>query len=79
VVDGLLPVFEEVAGRGWLRPGLNPAAFIYWYAGMVLGRVLVEFGDAGIDLGAWDALAEDALLALIFGERPGEAEVPVAP
>lgn len=58
-------VFAEPQRQGLLRPDLDAEAMGAIYLAVVNGRTLVEIGDTGLDLTAWDAAAKAAVLALV--------------
>ncbi len=55
--------------RGWLADGLDIEAFASWFAGAMLGRVIIELGEPGLDEGAYDAIVADAVRHVLFGDK----------
>jgi len=53
---------------GWLAPGLNVDAFASWFAGQMLGRVMIEFGEPIVEEAAYDAIVNDAVTHILFGK-----------
>jgi AcrR family transcriptional regulator len=53
--------------RGWLAPGLNLDAFASWFAGQMLGRVMIEFGEPIVKEAEYDAIVADAIKHVLFG------------
>jgi AcrR family transcriptional regulator len=53
--------------RGWLAEGLDLEAFASWFAGQMLGRVMIEFGEPNVEEQAFDAIVADAVKHVLFG------------
>jgi AcrR family transcriptional regulator len=53
--------------RGWLADGLNLDAFASWFAGQMLGRVMIEFGEPIVEENEYDAIVADAVKHVLFG------------
>jgi AcrR family transcriptional regulator len=51
--------------RGFIRPDLNCEMFAAWVIGMGTGRILIELDPATQGSPEWNALAVDAVLALL--------------
>lgn len=69
----LAAVFDEPHRRGWLRSDLEVEAMGAVYLAIVNGRALIEMGDTGLDLAAWDAAAAAAVLAFVDPLSPPSA------
>jgi AcrR family transcriptional regulator len=52
---------------GWLAPGLNLDAFSSWFAGQMLGRVMIEFGEPIVEEREYDAIVNEAVKHTLFG------------
>ena len=53
--------------RGWLVEGLNVEAFASWFAGQMLGRVMIEFGEPIVEEAEYDAIVNQAVKHILFG------------
>lgn len=53
--------------RGWTRADLDVDAFAAWFAGQLLGRVLIELGSSPVDGDAWNEISADAVRHALFG------------
>lgn len=60
-----LAILQE---RGYIDPNLDLEAFIYWMMALLFGRILVELGDSPQPQPAWDAIAQKAVAAVLFGD-----------
>jgi AcrR family transcriptional regulator len=54
---------------GWLAEDLNVDAFASWFAGQMLGRVMIEFGEPIVEEGEYDAIVNDAVKHILFGKN----------
>ena len=66
-VDGIAEVFAPAQQQGWIRPELDLSAFAAWFAGQMLGRILIELGDSQVDGEVWNELSASAVRHLLFG------------
>ena len=66
-VDAIAEVFAPAQQQGWIRPELDLAAFAAWFAGQMLGRLLIELGDSQVDGEVWNELSASAVRHLLFG------------
>lgn len=74
VAEAQRALFAEIAevlapcqAQGWLRPDLDLPAAVAWQHGVQLSRAILEHGNSGIDLAAWDEMSLEAFLRLAFG------------
>lgn len=63
----LLRPFQE---RGWIRAEVDLAAFVYWYLGQLMGRVLIEIGGNVVPEDQWNATSLAAVNSVLFGDTP---------
>jgi AcrR family transcriptional regulator len=54
---------------GWLAEDLNVDAFASWFAGQMLGRVMIEFGEPIVEEAEYDAIVNDAVKHILFGKN----------
>ena len=66
--DGIAFVIAHGQSKGWVREDINPAAFAAWYTGMVNGRIIYELDPTQCTAEAWNHVALDATLHLLFGD-----------
>lgn len=52
---------------GWLRDDLEVDTFAAWYAGQMLGRVIIEVGNSRVDRVGFDQIQIDAIRWMLFG------------
>lgn len=65
--QALAEVLAYAQGLGWVRPELDLHTAAVWWFGMMNGRYLVESPDSAFDPTAWDALATETVVRLLFG------------
>jgi AcrR family transcriptional regulator len=65
--QGIADVISHGQSKGWVRDDINPLAFAVWYTGMVNGRILYEMDPQQCSALAWDHIALDATMNLLFG------------
>lgn len=63
----LLRPFQE---RGWIRPNVDLVAFVYWYLGQLMGRVLIEISGEFVSEEDWNETSLAAVTAILFGDTP---------
>ncbi|MEY4102185.1 MAG: hypothetical protein RIR88_319 [Actinomycetota bacterium] len=68
--EAIASVFIDAQRKGWIRQDVNPLAFAVWYNGMVNGRIYLEMDPTQCSGVAWDSIAIDASMHLLFGETP---------
>lgn len=68
VVERSAAAFEGARERGLIRDDFDILAATWWYHGQVDGRLLIEQLAPDVDLDAWNAVAQKAVTALLFGE-----------
>jgi len=66
--EGIAYVISHGQSKGWVRDDINPSAFAAWYTGMVNGRIIYELDPSQCSAEAWNHIALDATLHLLFGE-----------
>lgn len=66
-VDRIATTLRRAQDAGWLRAELDLDVFAAWFAGQAIGRIVVDLGDIGIDIAAYDAMWADAILHACFG------------
>ena len=52
--------------RGWVRPELDLRMVSGWYMGVVLGRIIIEFGGERPEHDAWNDIATNAILSTLL-------------
>lgn len=62
-------VFEVAFEHGWINPNIDRKAMVALWLGIILGRYIPEVSDGIVDGEAWNALAKDAVLHLMFGNH----------
>ena len=66
-VHAIAELLRPPQEKGWLRAGLDLDAFATWLAGYLIGRIVFELGDLGVDQAAYDELGAQAVRHLLFG------------
>jgi AcrR family transcriptional regulator len=61
-------VFEVVTEHGWVNQTIDRRAMVALWTGLILGRFIPEVSGGLVDDDAWNALATEAILHLMFGE-----------
>lgn len=68
----LLRPFQE---RGWIRPNVDLVAFVYWYLGQLMGRVLIEISGEFVSEEDWNETSLAAVNAVLFGDIPSSVTI----
>ncbi len=63
--------FKKPQAMGWVRADLDLVAVSAWLNGQLTGRLLAEITHGGVDLKAWDAIARDAIMAILLTDTSG--------
>lgn len=66
-VAEIATVLRRPQALGWLREGLDVEAFAAWFAGQMLGRVVVELGTTRVETAAFDDIQLEAFRLMLFG------------
>ena len=53
--------------KGWIREDVQIEALVAWTIGQITSRAFIELGETSVSPKAWDALADDAVVAVYFG------------
>ena len=65
-ISDLAGVMREPQLRGWVRPELDLRMVSGWYMGVVLGRIIIEFGGERPEHDAWNDIATNAILSTLL-------------
>jgi hypothetical protein len=66
-VSGIASALRPAQSQGWIRQDLDLEAFAAWFAGLMLGRIIIEL-DGGTEHDvAWNAMTREALQRVMFG------------
>jgi AcrR family transcriptional regulator len=60
-IRGIADALRPPQQKGWLRKDLDLEAFAAWFAGQIMGRIVIELGDSEIDQSAWNSISADAV------------------
>lgn len=60
-IRGIADALRRPQQKGWLRNGLDLEAFAAWFAGQIMGRIVIELGNSLIDEAAWNSISADAV------------------
>jgi AcrR family transcriptional regulator len=63
----LAEVLAYARDRGWVRSDLDLHTAAVWWFGMMNGRYLVESPNSAFDPTAWDTLATETVMSVLFG------------
>ena len=66
-IRGIAGALHRPQQEGWLRHDLDLDAFAAWFAGQIMGRIVIELGDSGIDQSAWNSISADAVRYVLLG------------
>jgi hypothetical protein len=66
-IRGIADALRRPQSRGWLRRDLDLEAFAAWFAGQIMGRIVIELGDSEIDQSAWNSISADAVRHVLLG------------
>ena len=66
-IRGLADALRRPQLQGWFRKDLDLEAFAAWFAGQILGRIVIELGDSEIDQSAWNSISADAVRHVLLG------------
>jgi hypothetical protein len=66
-IRGIADALRRPQLQGWLRKDLDLEAFAAWFAGQIMGRIVIELGDSEIDQSAWNSISADAVRHVLLG------------
>ena len=66
-IRGIADALRRPQLQGWLRNDLDLEAFAAWFAGQIMGRIVIELGDSEIDQSAWNSISADAVRHVLLG------------
>ena len=65
-IEDLAQLLQRPQDLGWIRPDLDRRMASAWYMGVVLGRVIIEFGGERPEHGAWNEIAINAVVTTLM-------------
>jgi len=66
-IEKIAIALSRAQEAGWIRAELDLEAFASWFAGQMLGRILIELGEPRVNPDAWDSIAAEAINHILFG------------
>lgn len=66
-VAGIAEALQPAQEQGWIRRDLDLEAFAAWFAGLMIGRILIELGGGTRHDEAWNQMSRDALRHVMYG------------
>ena len=66
-IRGIAGALRRPQQQGWLRKNLDLEAFAAWFAGLTMGRIVIELGNSAIDQSAWNSISADAVRHVLLG------------
>jgi AcrR family transcriptional regulator len=66
-IRGIADALHRPQQEGWLRQDLDLEAFAAWFAGQIMGRIVIELGGSEIDQSAWNSISADAVRHVLLG------------
>ena len=66
-IRGIADALRRPQQQGWLRKDLDLEAFAAWFAGLTMGRIVIELGNSAIDQSAWNSISADAVRHVLLG------------
>jgi AcrR family transcriptional regulator len=66
-VSGIAEALRPAQEQGWMRQDLDLEAFAAWFAGLMIGRILIELGGTTQHDAAWNDMSRAALRHVMFG------------
>lgn len=65
-VTGIAAALRPAQDQGWIRRDLDLEAFAAWFAGLMIGRIMIELDGGTAHDAAWNSMTREAIRRVMF-------------